>query len=238
MTEDDRTTLRERYTLAASADNLRSRGHGGPGAVDIVAAAGLAGSTMGGLLLRLAGEFDRVRGDLERARGYVSPWRDRAQAAEAALMVGRERLPGPSQEQLFTGHAARDELETATEARTAALGALASIAEGRAAFLAWARVQATKERITIPQAGFVRLMGVVLDAWLDDRCDRCKGTGKDVATGRPIGCRACAASGRRSGLLGESKADRTFVRGLLAEMDRMAERAERRIGRALGQRQG
>jgi hypothetical protein len=214
-------TMRERYGRALRSHHLEMTSHT-RGAVELLIAAGWVQETLGAMLYRLAGEYDLVRGDLDRARAYVSPMRAIAEAEEAGMMAGKVRLQGPTRAALYLDQAEMEERGQAIQARAFALLQLQTLNQTALALGDWACIIATREGLSLPDEAVRKVAGRALDAWLDARCDHCEGTGKRGAYGTiRTACRACSGTGQRSASLGRTIEEQFLARAILAGVDRM-----------------
>lgn len=229
----DRPTTAERYTRATNSSDLsvasRQRGD-----VDLLIAAGWAGDTLGVLLYRLRSEFDAEKGALEMARtearrlrndasslakriNYVTNAEDAAKLRDAIDVL---------QEKART---------TAQTARLMSLINLKTLAETKQALGRFACIAATRKRFMRSDADVCKLVGRMLEAWLDPTCPHCHGVGyigAYSAHSKPKPCPHCR-DGQRSIVIGRDLAERTFAKFLGATIDRRLSHVDEQIRRYL-----
>lgn len=108
--------------------------------------------------------------------------------------------------------------------RLLVLQQLKSLPAARQELGRYATVAATKRRFMVPDAEVAKLVGRVLDVFLDPVCHKCEGTGRVGEFGgvRSV-CSSCGGTGHRRQCLGIKPAEREFAGFLLASMDAMVD---------------
>ncbi len=223
-----RPTIGERYGVAIGTGTQR----------DVVLAAGMQRDVLGGMLLRLAAEYDAVRGELELA-GQIAPRQETKRARMLDAVKAMERsvellLPGPDRESMLAEAAAiaaeaaampkRTEAEIKS-ARAFILMGLKSLYATKQAVGALALTMAEKRGV--PRETGFKLAGRVLDVYLDPTCHHCDGTGVigSLYRGAEKVCEACKGTGHRRDILGDRLAETLLARDLFAELQRRAAQA-------------
>lgn len=213
-TPEDRPTPGEQYSRAMGATNL-SVGHsdGAKVAVDYLGAAAWAGNAMGHALFRLRSEYEEVRADHVAADKSL---RERYAVAARLRKAGSSKLDAQAQ--------AIEELaiSDATAARAFILLRLKSLHEVKEMLGGWALRLATKRRFMRSDQVALQIAGRALDAWLDELCRSCDGTGRHGGYSGETQtiCRSCGGTAKRRFAIGKDDAERHFAQVLLAEMDR------------------
>ena len=241
LVAEDRPTIGERYGVAIGASNLRvGERHGG---ADMVLAAGMVGAaatrhglSFGALLFRLQAEYDTVRGDLEHA-GEIS----RRGGLEAGRVArSTHRLDGserPDGEGAMLAEAIRQRTEAEVlTARCLILIHLKTLDRAKQAVAVHALKIAKKHRFAERPEVIAKLVGRVIDVWLDPTCHKCDGTGW-VSSGyqgeATKACDACSGTGHRRERMGNSDASRWFSFILLGDIQREMAAAAGAMGRLL-----
>lgn len=199
-TIEDRPTIAERYTLAADGNRGTD--------VDMMVASGWCSERLGVMLLRLRGEFDGVKAEIE-GQGSNS-------LTDRLLILA----------QLKTLREVKEALGDLAMKRAAAMNALplAPMPTDIAMMKPW-RQEADKRARTI-----AALAGRVLNAFLDPNCHPCNGVGKIGGYGAiQTLCRACHGSTKSNTGIGKTDAERHFAGHLLDLIERAASQAERGI---------
>lgn len=203
-TLEDRPSVGERYETAI--------GRGAPDA-DVILAAGMQRHQLGATLLRLQSEYDTIRGDLERAGDIAARGDVAARAARTAAGAAVVRR--------------RTESEALT-ARCLILTHLKTLREARMELATYALVLAGRQRVVLANEIVARLVGRVLDVWLDPTCAQCDGTGW-VGSGFegkvPRQCDRCGGSGQRRDQMSHEPGERWFAFLLLGDVQREVARA-------------
>ncbi len=217
---EDRPTIGERYSSATESSNLKfdtqKRGD-----VDLLIAAGAIKDGLGAKLFRLCVEFDKA--DLRAIKpGKPEPIPDRIQRlakdrpeefkAQAALW-----------HQVETARLAKEHAAAVTTAKALAMVHMRTLPAAREELGRYAVVMATKQRFMRPDAEVLKLVGRVLDVFLDPNCHHCEGRGANGGgrhehAGPQIICRACKGTGQRAAELGRHDDERRFAADLLADM--------------------
>ena len=206
--------VEERYNRAARSSHLElGRADESPGDLDTVIAAGMA-ETMGMLLTRLRGEWDAAAGPVMIMQRNAKS----AQARRAEAICDSKR-PGAAafDADAFDKETARELL---TE-RVLILIGLRSLEPAKQALWNFALRQAPHKACKSAPADLGKLVGQVLDVWLDKLCHHCEGRGFNGGYDSPrLMCTKCSGSGsRRSGKLGANQAEQTFGLWLLNVID-------------------
>lgn len=231
MTDDPnaRPTLSERYGVAVG--NGTSLEH-------MILAAGMQHERLGAMLLRLQGEYDTVRGELEHA-GQIAPQRT-AQARELLRRAAlAKRLKDYGAAEVLEARAAEIRERTPHEvlsARAFILMGLKSLHTTKERFGAFAIGIGVQPKRNISPEVARTIAGQVLDVWLDPTCHTCDGTGhvgNAYAGEQRRQCGTCAGSGHRRDIVGRNPKERIFARDLLGELQRRTAIAAGGMGQAL-----
>ena len=231
MTDDPnaRPTLSERYGVAVGS---------GTSLEHMILAAGMQHERLGAMLLRLQGEYDTVRGELEHA-GQIAPQRT-AQARELLRRAAlAKRLKDYGAAEVLEARAAEIRERTPHEvlsARAFILMGLKSLHATKERFGAFAIGLGVQPKRNIRPDIARTIAGQVLDVWLDPTCHTCDGTGhvgNAYAGEQRRQCGTCAGSGHRRDIVGRNPAERIFARDLLAELQRRTAIAAGGMGQAL-----
>jgi hypothetical protein len=233
MTEalDDRPTIAERYVRATATSNLKLETHRFSDA-DLVAAAGLVAANpdahkrrrlkLGGLLYRLVGEYDAVRGEAIAAERRLN----QAQEQADAIAKTAKKLPAAKAEEAKNiAQAIREERERrAVTDHLMILSELKTLREAANELGLFAEVQAIRRKLerTAPQVA--KISSLALDVFLDPKCRPCNGLGFVGSAHRgeiQSICRSCKGSTRRQMKLGEDGPSKDFAAFMLKEMDAM-----------------
>ncbi|MGQ3051083.1 MAG: hypothetical protein ACT6S0_04800 [Roseateles sp.] len=207
--------VEEKYHRAAQSSHLEMRRTDeGQGDVETIIAAGLA-ETMGILLTRLRGEWDAAAGEVALTQRNAK----RLQEARAAAV--KAATPSKPFDAAAFDRDASAELLTA---RLLILTGLRSLEPAKQALFLFAHRQAPHKACESNEAALGKLVGQVLDVWLDKVCHHCNGVGFTGGYGSPrlmcMGKGKCGGSGsRRDGRLGANEAERLFGLFLLNVMD-------------------
>lgn len=114
--------------------------------------------------------------------------------------------------------------------RALILAGMRSLKPAREAVGRWADIQATKRSVIIRPEIVAKIVGRVLDVWLDPICHHCDGKGFTGGTHRgekADACHACGGSGVRTSNLGKGAVEQAFGAWLLAELDYQLAKFER-----------
>lgn len=239
--------IEERYSRATRSSHLEMRRTDeAPGDVETVIAAGMA-ETMGILMTRLRGEWDAAHGNVSQYRRAQAEWvrlareaaarsRDCAQTAERAksqmakakpedraelakLIAEQEKwAKGSSAEsERFSGEAVRE----ASTAKWEILAGLRSLDPAKQSLFNFAMRQAPHKACDSRPEALGKLVGQVLDVWLDKLCHHCEGRGFNGGYGSArLMCGKCGGTGsRRNSRLGENAAEHAFGLWLLNVLD-------------------
>lgn len=238
---DDRVSIGERYTSATESSNLRVVSHR-RGDVDYLIALAWAPDTLGGLMFRLMHEFDGVRrqhqADIDAVRnGSVAAARLKiAAVAERAMEQFGPTLANKYDE---LSEAAKNEtLHSAVSARAFIMAQLKSLDGARRKFWMFAKAEADRRREMISSADLQKLVGRVLDAWMDPLCPLCSGRGfngggRHEETGPQIICKPCRGTGGREHNVGRTEQEVAFAAHLLARISEQINCAEVSMRRKL-----
>jgi hypothetical protein len=242
MTEalDDRPTIAERYVRATATSNLKLETHRFSDA-DLVAAAGLVAANpdahkrrrlkLGGLLYRLVGEYDAVRGEAIAAERRLN----QAQEQADAIAKTAKKLPAAKAEEAKNiAQAIREERERrAVTDHLMILSELKTLREAANELGFFAEIQATKKRLEKTPKEVARLSSLVLDMFLDPKCRNCTGLGFLGSAHRgemQTICSHCKGSTRRISSFGRDRLDKSFAEHLLCEMEGMISDFEVAVG--------
>jgi len=215
--------VEEKYARAISTSHLEVKSYLLPaGDVDTIIAAGMS-EPLGVLLVRLRTEWDAI--SVREAKEAA----DSLTARVLILMHLRSLAPVKQAIQSFAlcksaSHGCdpsgklRDELGAMTKRLGEDLAA-----ETRAVLIANHRAKAAEVAAAAiaHQQSMARLVGKVLDVWLDRLCDPCEGRGFSGGYGTPkIMCTKCGGSGsRRQGQLSPDNSEHQFGLWLLNVLD-------------------
>lgn len=125
---------------------------------------------------------------------------------------------------------------TAPIDRLLILQKLKTLDEAKGALARFSVQQATKRRFMQPDDVVLKLAGRVLDVHLDPLCHHCDGRGSNGGAHRGEMkqiCRPCKGTGHRKDGVGRTAEERQFGGFLLAELERVAQRAGGEMARAL-----
>lgn len=240
-------TFEERYIGATNSSNLRVNDLAS-GDVDYLIAVGLAGRPrdqrgetperiirrheLATCLLHLQGEWDQQKRAIGRAKDYLSPMRERAWEARCKVWHGKHSLAGPTQELYFIELAELDEASIVGGAIAHAMLSLKSLRAAKEALHRWAEIEATCARYMVTDAEIAKLIGPMLEVFLDPNCHKCGGRGVigDHGTVQTI-CPACHGSKVRFG----RKGGRGIAIGQTPEQHRFADYVTAEIGRMVAQ---
>jgi hypothetical protein len=222
MTEStDRPDLRERYTSAINATDL-SLVDRRAGAADMLAAVGIS-NVLGSVLMRLATEFDQVKGEHGIAEAEARRVREVISALQAAARKEERSMDrGPTRAALYYRQADEQRAQ-AQRAETTAMALilmhLKTLREAKNALGLYAIGMATRRRHMLDDRKVLALTGHVLLAWLNQVCGSCGGSGRIGAYGeRRVKCRACKGSGKTTASLGHNITEQVFCADLLRDI--------------------
>lgn len=231
-TDDQPTTILERFAGAIDSSNLKLKESGGD--IDVIISAALIDDDLALTLIRLQIEYDRVCGA--------------HRAAQTAMLHGEE--DARRQRERATMQTAAVEKENASErARTilkqaerAALtahvmlkGQLPSLRQATVMVGHFALREAHRLRYARPPEYILRLALAVLDVHISPTCRTCMGRGfvGDGTRGEHVmQCRPCRTSGTRRDSLGDDDVDRAFAGTLLLLMNELMARGEHQLSAA------
>lgn len=185
------------------------------------------------MLMRLVGEFDNIKGDIDLARRYLSPARKLAEREYTSLWRGKVRLDGPTRELQHLDVAEQEELAVLASAHSFAMLQLKSLSETRDVLHRWAEIEATRRAYMLTDKEVSAMIGPILDIFIDANCYKCGGRGSTGKHGAPQRiCPACSGVGKRHGRndgreakIGRTQVQNDFAGHVLSEMDRMVEAA-------------
>lgn len=215
-TPEDRPTVGERYSVAAVS--------GGGGDVLLAAASKLGHPeaekrehhALGLLLLRLHAEYDAARVDLERAGEIVNRWGARVRAADkAGDAEGAAVMRRRSVVEILT-------------ARSLILNRVQSLREAKERVGVYALVKNSRRHRPFKSDTAVWLAGRALDAWLDQTCHTCDGTGwvdGGYLRDKALQCRSCGGTGSRRNSLGKDEEQRWFGFQLVGDLQTAVDQA-------------
>jgi hypothetical protein len=223
---DDRPTIAERYSLATQTSDLKLRE--GRCAADYLVAAGLAGDTLGSVLHRVKIEFDTARGE------YMAAQVRAMEASERAAVEAESVQVGPTMARKITD----DADSRALTDRAFIMLQMPSLREAKDRLGAWGIARASFRGYVVPAAQLAKIIGRVLDVYLDPNCSPCEGRGftgggRGEHSGPRMRCSSCGETGKRKQRLGKDDAERAFAGELLAHMDRMVCDVEAQMSRFL-----
>lgn len=213
----------EKYARATRSSHLEVTEK--PGDADTIIAAGLA-ETMGILLTRLKSEWDSAAGDVAQVtRNAKRLQEERAAAIKAAKLPGAK----PFDSAAFDRDAEREILT----ARVLILMNLRSLEPAKQALFLFAHRQAPHKACNSDDAALAKLVGQVIDVWLDKLCHPCEGRGFNGGYGSPrTMCSKCGGTGsRRHGRLGANAAEQAFGLWLINVMDSRINGAMKQVHR-------
>lgn len=220
------TKTAERYTRATRSSHLALRSTDeAPGDADMLIAAGLA-ETMGVLLTRLRGEWDAAAGEVALTQRNAKQLQE---ARAAAVKAAKEPGAKPFDAAAFD-RSAEAELMTA---RALILMNLRSLEPAKQALYFFASRQAPHKACPSDATDLAKLVGQVLDVWLDRLCQKCEGRGFSGGYGSPrLMCGKCGGTGsRRHAKIGASPAEHAFGLWLLNVADSRCNAAMKQIQR-------
>lgn len=102
------------------------------------------------------------------------------------------------------------------------LSQLTTLRDAREALGRFAIQQATRRRFMQPDAVVLKLVGKVLDVFLDPLCHHCEGrgfTGGSHRGEKRVLCQPCGGSGHRRHRIGRTDQEHAFTASLLTDMD-------------------
>jgi hypothetical protein len=235
---DDRPTVQETYQRATQSSNLKPTRCGVRGDLDVVGAAAFVPESLGMLLFRLVGEYDRARGEkalyeAEAARLYdaqrktaktLEALRQAKKPDEAAILKAEALHEG-------LGREARREVVTGRVMVLSQLTSLASVKEklGSLAYFMGGNYPFDTKAL-------MHITGRVLDVFLDPTCPPCAGRGFNGGAHRgerQMICRACHGSGHRRDDVGHTPEERHLASRMLIELSRRMTDAEKCLRAAL-----
>lgn len=243
-TTDERPTIGETYGRATVSSNLRVPPSGRSDA-DTLIAAGWLDDCLGALLLRLAHEWDAVRGEHGIARAEF----DRVErlacliersAVAYARQVDCDDRPAWDWYMLRTvgetdkaADLRRHAIAQARTSRALMQTHLKTLREAKEMLYGFARREATKRALTMRDEALADIVGQTLDIHLDATCHQCQGRGLNGGYGVPVTiCKVCGGSGQRGAhFVGKDQAQRDFAAFLLSAMERLLSRAAGGIAR-------
>jgi len=241
------TKTEERYSRATRSSHLElRRADESPGDADTIIAAGLA-ETMGVLLTRLRGEWDASVRSVDQYKRAQAEWtrlareasakaKQCAEAAEKAKRALQTAMPcdratlqlsiaaAEVEAKRQKGEAERFQNEATREHCTAKweiLSGLRSLEPAKQALFFFAVRQAPHKACNSTPEALGKLVGQVLDVWLDKLCHHCEGRGFNGGYGKArVMCPKCGGTGsRRSSKLGADSSEHFFGLWLLGVMD-------------------
>lgn len=228
-------TVEQRYARAARSSNLKLDDIA-PRDVDVVIAAGFS-ERLGTMLLRCRNEWAAQRAEFDRMFAVLNT--DRAAAAVAkkqAISEGERTKAAPDFK--AAEKITEDSKRALATSRALALMAMQSLGAAAAMFheAAGARSHRLGLRLSTPE--IADCVGNGLDLWLDQRCAHCAGRGFNGGYGVPVvvcrGRAGCGGTGKkRRDYPSRVRAQIALGEWVVAEADRMAERAQRRMHRVL-----
>lgn len=243
---EERPTIGERYSSATESSNLKVSSER-RGDVDMMIAAGWVPDTLGALLYRLRVEFDAC--DLRTIRMLSQDPPPERITALAVPVDGESKEAAASRTADYQaklrawvtaeGKRVKDDFESRrVVAKALAMVHMKSLPAAVTSLGQHACIMATRTRFMQPDAEVHKLVGRVIDAFLDPLCHQCEGRGfngggRHEQSGPRLRCRACRESGKRLGGIGRSDAEVTFVRSLLADMEERMTSVEAMMGRFL-----
>lgn len=102
------------------------------------------------------------------------------------------------------------------------LSQLKTLPAAREALGHFAIQQATRQRFMQPDTVVLKLVGKVLDVFLDPLCHHCEGRGFNGGSHRGekrVLCQPCGGSGHRRAHIGHNAAEHAFAAGLLSDIE-------------------
>lgn len=236
---EDRPTIQERYIRATKSSQLGVTEK--PGDVDAIIAAGWIEDGLGPMLYRLTCEFDAIKGEHALVARSLNALQQQREATEDLKKAEREMAFGPTKALQHARRIAELEYRIQHEPATdlaLILMRMKTLPAARDALGRWAVVKATTGRFMVPDTVVLKLVGRVLQAFLDPNCHGCQGRGFNGGYGAPkVFCRTCKDhSGKARDALGQDAAERLFCKTLLSEMDRKLDEVSRLMARFLSQR--
>lgn len=244
------STTEERYARATRSSHLELKSESA-GDVETIIAAGLA-ETMGVLLTRLRVEWDSAQGNVSQYRRAQVEWlrlareaqaraRECTQTAERAKSQLQKATPEDradleklisEQEKWAKGAAAdgerfqREAIRESSTAKWEILQGLRSLEPAKQALYFFASRQAPHKACNAAPEALGKLIGRVLDVWLDRVCHECNGVGFMGGFGKArVMCRSpklggCGGSGsRRAETLSDDASEQAFGLWLINVMD-------------------
>lgn len=197
---DDRPGLAERYTIAADGTYGMD--------TDMLIAAGSCRETLGAMLLRLRGEFDSVKADIDGTGNTTLTDRILVLAHLKTLREAREALSYLAAQRAIVERFSQPDV----------------MPRDLAGMKAWREDADRKSRAVHS------LAGRVLVAFLDPNCHACDGRGKNGGYGAlQTLCRACGGTSKTRAGIGRSAQERDFAGHLLSLVERSVSRAEQAI---------
>ncbi len=221
--------------------------------VDLLIAAGKAVESLGTRLMRLRAEFDKVRrAHLAAQANYETAIR--AANAERRLTAPKTATQAELQERAEEAAKRAAQMRETAEgealtARLLILMDLKSLIPAKQALGAYAvdmverrdgedrrsptrkKAEVDRRHSGLPVGEIEKIVGAVLDAWLDRICHKCEGRGFNGGYDGPtIRCRYCRETGnRRLGLFSDRLAGQMLAERLIVVMDRKCEEAQRQM---------
>jgi hypothetical protein len=245
--------VQETYQRATQSSNLKPTRCGVRGDLDVVGAAAFVPESLGMLLFRLVGEYDRARGEkalyeIEAARLYqlLPQMRRQLEAAKSAVEAQHDEKHNAHVIAMQTRHVVKLTREIAwtadeakretTTGRAMVLLQLTSLHSAKQLVGELAVRIASTYTITFDHKVLMHLAGRVLDVFLDPKCPQC--TGRMFSGGSHRGemkviCRGCKGSGHRRDDLGHTEMERHLASRILVELSRKVGYAEKCLRAAL-----
>jgi hypothetical protein len=237
---EDRPSVQETYQRATQSSNLKPTRCGVRGDLDVVGAAAFVPESLGMLLFRLVGEYDRARGEkalyeAEAARLYDAQ-RQAAKVLDALRQAGKKDTEAFDKAQALhksLGDEARREIVTG---RAMVLLQLTSLASAKQWIGELAVSLASAYPVPFDITDLMHLTGRVLDVFLDPTCPPCEGRGFNGGAHRgerQMICRVCHGSGHRRDDVGHTPEERHLASRMLIELSRRMTDAEKCLRAAL-----
>jgi hypothetical protein len=221
------------YVRSLSSKNLRAEGRIA-GDVDALIAAGWVRDGLATRLYRARAEFDAIKGEWDLLERKYQEQLVAARQEAGSVAVGPTKAPA-----MYA--AAEDEV---LRRRAFVLLGMKSLNDARSALSAFVVGMAGRDGLELSADDLARLVGRILDQFLDPLCATCQGVRFKVVqgTGRlsSVVCGHCRGSGRRPLKFGGKTPRREviFTRFMLAELDRKTEAVSRRMSKFLRERGG